>query len=229
VLDTVYVTAQRSDDFLATMGAAIGAKAGDVVCFEHTHVPWHRAVASRRGIASWHRAVGGVHFVNAGSVGRPKDRSARAGYVLLDVGEGEPRVEVVGVACDVGCTACAIVASELADDFAEYAPPDLLHRILAMLRVARQEAPRDPRVVGEPRARQRDGMGAPKQRRTSTTLWMTRRRWSAEPRIGAPLGRTRSIRRSLACGSGHRTRLMRSRSSENYSARRTPGAKCGSS
>ena len=71
-LNTVYVTEDRPDDFLTKMASALGARAGDVVAFGHTHLPWHRV-------------VGGVHFINTGSVGRPKDGDWRAGYVVLDV------------------------------------------------------------------------------------------------------------------------------------------------
>ena len=108
VLNTVYVTEDRPDAFLAKMGAGVGAKPGDVVCFGHTHKPWHRVVE-------------GVHFVNTGSVGRPKDGDPRAGYVLLGIdAAGAPSVEFVRVAYDVEAAARAIVASELPDDFADY-------------------------------------------------------------------------------------------------------------
>ena len=107
VLNTVYGYEARSDAFLAKMGSAVGARAGDVVCFGHTHQPWHRA-------------VDGVHFVNTGSVGRPKDGDWRAGYVLLDVGAGEPRADIVRVAYDVERAVRAILESELPNDFAEY-------------------------------------------------------------------------------------------------------------
>jgi predicted phosphodiesterase len=108
VLNTVYVTAARSDEFLATMGAALGARTGDVMCVGHTHIPWHRV-------------VDGVHFVNTGSVGRPKDGDPRAGYVLLDVGaDAAVRVEIVRIAYDVELSARAILASTLPDDFADY-------------------------------------------------------------------------------------------------------------
>lgn len=106
-LNTVYVTADRSDDFLAKMGAAVGARDGDVVAFGHTHLPSHRRVA-------------GVHFVNTGSVGRPKDGDWRAGYVILHLGDGEPRVEFVRVAYDLNRAAAAIRASTLPDDFAVF-------------------------------------------------------------------------------------------------------------
>jgi len=107
VLNTVYVYEERPDAFLEKMGAALGARAGDIICFGHTHKPWHRV-------------VNGVHFVNTGSVGRPKDGDWRAGYVLLDVGGGQPGVEFVRVEYDVDRAARAILDSELPNDLAEY-------------------------------------------------------------------------------------------------------------
>jgi predicted phosphodiesterase len=106
-LNTVYVTEDRSDDFLAKMGATLGARAGDIVAFGHTHVPWHRA-------------VDGIHFVNTGSVGRPKDGDWRASYVSLGVESGGPRVEVVRVEYDVERAAAAVVEHGLPSDFADY-------------------------------------------------------------------------------------------------------------
>ena len=107
VLNTVYVYEDRPDSFLEKMGTAVGARAGDIVCFGHTHKPWHRS-------------VNGVHFVNTGSAGRPKDGDWRAGYALLDVGTPEPQVELVRVDYDVERAAQAILASDLPNDFAEY-------------------------------------------------------------------------------------------------------------
>ena len=107
VLNTVYVYDKRPDSFLEKMGVAIGARAGDIVCIGHTHKPWHRVVK-------------GVHFINTGSVGRPKDGDWRAGYVLLDVGTTEPHVDFVRVDYDVERAAQAIIESDLPNDFAEY-------------------------------------------------------------------------------------------------------------
>src|SRR5690606_11667012 len=70
----------QPDSFFEEMAAAAGARAGDVVCCGHTHLPWHRE-------------VNGVHVVNTGSVGRPKDGNWRAGYVVLDMGGQAPVVE----------------------------------------------------------------------------------------------------------------------------------------
>jgi diadenosine tetraphosphatase ApaH/serine/threonine PP2A family protein phosphatase len=107
VLNTVYVTEDRSDEFLAKMGQGVGARAGDVIAFGHTHKPWHRL-------------VGGVHYVNAGSVGRPKDGDWRAGYVLLTVGADDFAVEFVRVEYDVERAARAILESTLPEEIAAY-------------------------------------------------------------------------------------------------------------
>ena len=107
VLNTVYIYDDRPDAFLAKMASAVGSRAGDVICFGHTHKPWHRTVE-------------GVHFINTGSVGRPKDGDWRAGYVLLDIGDADPRVEFVRVEYDVERAAKGILESDLPDDFAEY-------------------------------------------------------------------------------------------------------------
>jgi predicted phosphodiesterase len=106
-LNTVYVTEDRSDEFLAKMGAAIGARGGDVVAFGHTHLPWYRV-------------VGGIHFVNTGSVGRPKDGDWRAGYALLDVSAESVDVIFRRVEYDVELAAAAIMASGLPTEFAAH-------------------------------------------------------------------------------------------------------------
>ncbi len=103
----IYVTEDRPDDFLRKMAALAGVTAGDVLCFGHTHKPWHRT-------------VDGVHFVNTGSVGRPKDGDWRTGYVLLDVGEGEPRVEFVRVPYDVDGATAGVLAAGLPGEFAAF-------------------------------------------------------------------------------------------------------------
>jgi predicted phosphodiesterase len=106
-LNTVYVTEDRSDDFLSKMGRDVGARAGDIVAFGHTHKPWHRI-------------VDGISFINTGSVGRPKDGDWRAGYVVLDHGGPTLSVEFVRVDYDVERAATAILESSLPNDFADY-------------------------------------------------------------------------------------------------------------
>ena len=105
-LNTVYWAEDRPDDFCLKMARLAGLEAGDVIAFGHTHLPWHRE-------------VGGIHCVNTGSVGRPKDGDWRAGYVVLEVGEGPVGVEVNRVEYDVEEAIRAIRESELPDEFAE--------------------------------------------------------------------------------------------------------------
>ena len=107
-LNTLYWTEDRPDSFCLKMAQQAGATAGDVIAFGHTHKPWHREVE-------------GIHFVNTGSVGRPKDGDWRAGYVLLEIDAGEPpRVEFVRVEYDVDQSARAILTSQLPHEFADY-------------------------------------------------------------------------------------------------------------
>ena len=103
----VYVTEDRPDAFLAKLAQQAGLRAGDVLCFGHTHKPWHRT-------------VDGVHFVNTGSVGRPKDGDWRAGYVRLEVNEGGLDVEFIRVEYDVEAAARGIAEAGLPMDFAEF-------------------------------------------------------------------------------------------------------------
>jgi predicted phosphodiesterase len=105
-LNTVYVTEDRPVSFLEKMAKDIGARAGDVVCFGHTHKPWQRT-------------VGGVRFINTGSVGRPKDSDWRACYVLLTIEQPEASVEFVRVSYDVDEAANAIRESDLPNEFAD--------------------------------------------------------------------------------------------------------------
>ncbi len=106
-LNTLYWTEDRPDSFCSKMAGMAGAKKGDVICFGHTHKPWHRE-------------VDGVHFVNTGSVGRPKDGDWRAGYVVLDVSGERAKVEFIRVEYDLEQAMEGIRGSDLPDDFAEY-------------------------------------------------------------------------------------------------------------
>jgi predicted phosphodiesterase len=106
-LNTVYWTEDRPDSFCLKMAGAAGAKAGDVIAFGHTHKPWHREIE-------------GIHFVNTGSVGRPKDGDWRAGYALLTAGDGGTAVEFVRVEYDLERAMRGIREGDLPDEFAEY-------------------------------------------------------------------------------------------------------------
>jgi predicted phosphodiesterase len=107
VLNTVYWTEDRPDTFALQLAEQAGAKGGDVIAFGHTHIPWHKT-------------IDGVHFVNTGSVGRPKDGDPRAGYVVIDFLAGEIAVKFERVVYDIERTCAAILASTLPNDFADY-------------------------------------------------------------------------------------------------------------
>ena len=106
-LNTLYWTEDRSDDFCRKMAGKAGAGAGDVIAFGHTHKPWHRE-------------VDGVHFVNTGSVGRPKDLDPRAGYMTLSFEADGVVVDFRRVAYDVERAAGGVVEGGLPEEFADY-------------------------------------------------------------------------------------------------------------
>jgi predicted phosphodiesterase len=106
-LNTVYWHEERPDSFCLKMAATAGAFRGDLIAFGHTHKPWYRA-------------IGGIHFVNTGSVGRPKDGDWRAGYVLLEVTEEDVTPAFIRVEYDLEAAVQEILQSDLPDDFAEY-------------------------------------------------------------------------------------------------------------
>jgi predicted phosphodiesterase len=106
-LNTVYWTEDRPDSFCLQMASIAGLRSGDMIAFGHTHLPWHREME-------------GIHFVNTGTVGRPKDGDWRAGYTIVELGNGSVAVDYVRVEYDVEKTKRAIQASELPDDFAEF-------------------------------------------------------------------------------------------------------------
>jgi predicted phosphodiesterase len=105
-LNTLYWTEDRPDSFCTKMAKAAGAREGDLIAFGHTHKPWHRKVE-------------GIHFVNTGSVGKPKDGDWRAGYVLVEAAEEIESVEFVRVEYDLERATEGIVRSELPDEFAD--------------------------------------------------------------------------------------------------------------
>jgi putative phosphoesterase len=76
----------------------------DGLIFGHTHKPYTKR-------------VDGVLFVNAGSVGKPKDGDPRACYVVVDT-SGDVNVEFRRIPYDIEVEATAIRESSLPDKFA---------------------------------------------------------------------------------------------------------------
>jgi diadenosine tetraphosphatase ApaH/serine/threonine PP2A family protein phosphatase len=99
-----YLFEDRPESSLERIFADIDA---DVLVCGHTHIPYHRVLAS------------GHHIVNAGSVGKPKDKDPRACYVNLSATGRELHVEFVRVPYPVEVTAAAIEASEMPHEYAE--------------------------------------------------------------------------------------------------------------
>ncbi len=79
----------------------------DVLVFGHTHKPWTRDIDR-------------VRFINAGSVGKPKDGDPRTCWAMLDVSEpGETEVTFHRVEYDIHSAAAAIrTATGLPDVYA---------------------------------------------------------------------------------------------------------------
>jgi len=63
--------------------------------------------------------VGGVRFLNTGSVGKPKDGDWRAGYVLVDAQDEIGDVRFVRVEYDLERSVEGVLASGLPDEFAD--------------------------------------------------------------------------------------------------------------
>jgi putative phosphoesterase len=99
-----YLFEDRDPASLARIAAVADA---DVLVFGHTHKPWTRDIA-------------GVRFVNAGSVGKPKDGDPRAGWLLMTLDEaGAVTTTMQRLSYDVAGMATAIrEADGLPDAFA---------------------------------------------------------------------------------------------------------------
>lgn len=77
----------------------------DIIVFGHTHFPYYREVE-------------GKLFINAGSVGRPKDGDNRACYCILEADQ-DISANFFRVSYDVEAVAKEIEESELFDEFAD--------------------------------------------------------------------------------------------------------------
>lgn len=99
-----YLFEDRPESSLQRIFAEIDA---DVLVCGHTHLPYHRVLST------------GQHVINAGSIGKPKDKDPRAGYVRLKAEGKMLTVEFVRAAYDVERTASAIEASEMPHEYAQ--------------------------------------------------------------------------------------------------------------
>jgi putative phosphoesterase len=90
----------------------------DILCFGHTHKPYHRIMSDAGNRFR--------HAINIGSVGKPKDGDPRGGYVLLHINENGSitdkdsiQVEFIRFAYDVEKAAKAVEDSPLPNAYAE--------------------------------------------------------------------------------------------------------------
>lgn len=75
----------------------------DVIISGHTHIPYHKQME-------------GKHFINAGSVGKPKHGDSRAAYVILNIDDHQIDVEFRKVAYNVQAIVDEIKAEPLISD-----------------------------------------------------------------------------------------------------------------
>lgn len=89
-----------------------------IMCFGHTHKPYHRVLKDEQG-AHW-------HAINIGSVGKPKDGDPRGCYAILTIDEsyshtsdGGFSVEFIRFEYDIERAAKAIEESSLPNPYAD--------------------------------------------------------------------------------------------------------------
>ena len=92
----------------------------DIMCFGHTHKPYHRVLHDEGENAHFR------HAINIGSVGKPKDGNPQGGYVLLTVNQNSTikedssvGVEFIRFDYDIEKAALAVEASPLPNGYAE--------------------------------------------------------------------------------------------------------------
>jgi putative phosphoesterase len=93
----------------------------DILCFGHTHKPYHRILNSGTAGQDHFR-----HAVNIGSVGKPKDGNPRGGYAILHISEqsgsadkNSIRIEFIRFDYDIEKAAKAVEESRLPNAYAE--------------------------------------------------------------------------------------------------------------
>ena len=101
--NNLYWYEDRPERFFQEMGGKTDA---DILVYGHTHKPYRKD-------------LGGKVFINAGSVGKPKDGDPRACVTIIDVVPEAVSVEFLRVAYDVEKTAAAILEHGLPEYFAE--------------------------------------------------------------------------------------------------------------
>lgn len=100
--NNLYWYEDRPEKFFQEMAGKIDA---DVLIYGHTHKPYTKVIS-------------GKTFVNAGSVGKPKDGDPRPCVTLVEITPERVNVEFLRVSYDVEKAAAAIIASGLPEYYA---------------------------------------------------------------------------------------------------------------
>lgn len=74
-VNTLYWIEDRPASFFRKMAGLAGLKAGDLICYGHTHLPYVRR-------------ADGITFANCGSAGKPNDGDPRGTSALADYRDG---------------------------------------------------------------------------------------------------------------------------------------------
>lgn len=113
-----YLFEDREEKSLLRIMEQAGA---DILCFGHTHKPYHRIVNAGTNGQNHYR-----HAINIGSVGKPKDGNPQGGYVMLSIDEKSSIVDKDSIAVqfirfdyDVEKAAKAIENSPLPNEYAD--------------------------------------------------------------------------------------------------------------
>ena len=101
--NNLYWYEDRPERFFREMAEKVDA---DLLIYGHTHRPYRKD-------------IDGKIFINAGSVGKPKDGDTRACVILMEIMGGDVKTEFVRVPYDLEKTASAIIESGLPPYFAE--------------------------------------------------------------------------------------------------------------
>ena len=112
-----YLFEDRDEKSLHRIMEQAGA---DVMCFGHTHKPYHRILNDTEG-KNYFR-----HAINIGSVGKPKDGDSRGGYVILNINDQSSvlqadsiKSELIRFDYDIELAAKAVEDSPLPNDYAD--------------------------------------------------------------------------------------------------------------
>jgi len=103
IKNNLYWYYDREEDFFLHMARRADA---DIMIYGHTHIPYRKN-------------IGNKVFINAGSVGKPKDGDPRACLCIVDITPDNVKTEFLRIPYDIEKVASAIIKSGLPSYFAE--------------------------------------------------------------------------------------------------------------